>query len=161
MVRAKVLTPLYEKKRELEAEIVSLKSQCEVNNTKAKGIAEQVTDLNETFKKLEDFIDRTEKLGMEALEAVESVITEGVEALQQANKGVDTAIALLDRVTAEIDKKEAKLTEIEAQKKDRIKEINRENEKLEVKKRDLDIYFNRLQNKYYKLGLGELVLPEE
>ena len=159
-MRSQALTPLFEKKRELETKIVTLKSQCETDERKTGEAAEALTDLNTRLNSLNKTIEEVEKLGDEAVSAVSKVIEGAEEATSAATRAVEGAYVLLGGLESRIAEKEVQLTKTTEEHRARIEEINAENGKLAVLKKDLDIYHDRLQKKYYELGLGELILPK-
>ena len=159
-MRNQVLTPLFEKKRELETLITTLKSQCEIDERKSRETAEALTDLNTRLENLNKLIEAIEQIGEEAVVSVSGVITESLEAVKGAVGLVDKTYELLRQLGAKVAESELKLENTKKEQAERLDEINRENGKLAILKKDLDIYRDRLEKKAYELGFGELILPK-
>ena len=119
------LSPLFEKKRELEVLINTLKSQCEIEGLKSKEAAEAVTDLNQRIENLKGLIEDVEKIGEEAVVVVSRVITEGIEATRQAIRGVDGAFELIRRLDTKVAESEAKLANMKDEQAVRLKAHSR------------------------------------
>ena len=152
-MRSQALTPLFEKKRELETKIATLKSQCEVEEGKTRGASEALTDLNIRLDSLNKLIGEVEKLGDEAVSAVSKVIEGGQEAASEATRAVDGAYVLLRGIESKIAEKESQLAKTKEEQEARIREINEENAKLEVRKKDLQIYQGRIEARAEELGI--------
>src|SRR3990167_8177770 len=126
-MRSQALTPLFEKKRELETKIVTLKSQCETDERKSGEAAEALTDLNTRLDSLNKTIEEVEKLGDEAVSAVSKVIEGAEEATSAATRAVEGAYVLLRGLESRIAEKEAQLAKTTGENLARMEEINAEN----------------------------------
>ena len=157
-MQTKILTPLYEKKRELEASIVSLKSQFEIAERNSKEASANATDLSDRIARLGVEIEEMEKGAVEATKSAQGAVSEGIMGVKEVISTFEKGIQAIKALDARLEGTISKIAEAEKTEKEILEEINRENGKLEVFRRDLDIYKTRLERKYKELGLGELIL---
>ena len=159
-MRSQALTPLFERKRELEAQITALATQVETDGTKAKAVADDLADKTARLENLNTLLADIDKLGEEAVEAVSGVINDSTGTAKRAVGLVEAYLKLIEDLDRQVGERELKLENIKKESTERLEEITRENGVLEVKRKDIDIYADRLQAFYYKHNLGELILPK-
>lgn len=152
------LTPLFEKKRELEAQITVLISKIEMKARDFNLVAEASTDVRQQIIALNKMVASINTMGEEAIQAVESLIEQATRALAEANQATTESLSFLKTIEALIVQRIDELHTVEKTSKARLEEIKREGQVLEKTRSDIEVYVQRLQKKYDEMGMGKLLL---
>lgn len=152
------LQPLQNEKRELELAINGLKSQRDIALRETTEASASLADIIQRTKDLSDEVDQLATDAISASRAAKECVNTGVQAVQDTQNVVtflETSLKSLEQV---LDKISSDIEKAKTAHKTQLAEIARENEALGVRKRDLDIYTERLKKKYAELDLGDLRL---
>lgn len=149
---------LGERKRELELETNKAQSIYDVETKKAGEAAVAATALQQRVEDLVVSVEEAEGLGLEGVKKASEAIASATEILREIGKISEGALESVKKVDAVIAKRMEELKLAKEEDAQRTLLIVKEGEKLNILKKDLDIYRNRLQTRYNELGLGELIL---
>lgn len=153
-----VLTPVYQKKKELEAEIAALAQKRDIEKRRCDEAVEAADAVHKRLKDLESTIELVGKHGEEIVGNLSRIIDEAKLTVDSSVAVIDNTMNILNKLDGEINVKIASVKKLDGEEKARIQKINLENDKLDVRRRDLQIYFDRLQKRFDEHGLGKLIL---
>lgn len=149
---------LGEAKRKLELATNEAKSVYESETKKANDAAEAATALQTRIEELTRSIQEIGDLGNVSIEKASEAILAAIEILKEVGRISESALAGVKKADDTITKRLEELAAAKEEGKKRSEVMVREGERLNVLKKDLDIYRNRLQTRYNEQGLGELIL---
>lgn len=149
---------LYDKKREIETEIAGLKVREETERRRFREAAAAADGLDERVKDLEEQVVAVQKLSDEAVTVCHQLINQTTETMQESERMIEASEQILIALQAEITVQELVLKGFERREKERLAHVAKETERLDTMRVDLHLYKERLQEKYYELGLGKLNL---
>lgn len=152
------LTPLYEKKHELEKLIVRLVQKSEVEDRKFKESAEAATAVQDRITQLESTILDMTQIGEDAVLALTETVTKTIQVMEVSDACIKKTTEILQKLEYSIKNRISRLEEIKTSQNIRSMDILRENENLEIRKKDLSIYQKRIEKFYKDNDLGEVIL---
>jgi len=158
MARQEVLTPVYQKKILLEEECSKLAQKRDIEDQKFKDAAASATEVSIRLEELKKTVEDVAKHGESALDTLSSIIKE-------ASMTVDSSLAIINHTMDIMTKLDGKITEriesikkLDAEEQTRLDRIVADNNKLDLRRKDLQIYHERLQLKFDEHGLGKVIL---
>lgn len=149
---------LGEEKRRIELATNVAKSVYESETKKANDAAEAATVLQTRIEELSRSVQEVGNLGNISIEKADDTITAAVEVLREVGRISESALESIKRADLTITKRLEELVVAKEEDARRNEMLVKEGERLNVLKKDLDIYRKRLQTRYNELGLGELIL---
>lgn len=155
--RKAALYPIFEKKKIIEDEIVKLKAQREAKDLELKQAEQKVVELGIKITEAnENLAGLTEALSALSDESLKS-LSSHLSYLQDASAVVDGYFLIVKGLEFKIKNQETILAKIFEDQKQAREQISKEESRLGVIKKDLDIYRNRLQEKINEHGLQDQI----
>jgi len=152
------LTPLYQKKRELEVEIGKLAEIRDTEKRKSEEAIAAKIDLEKQLRVLNELIETIEKAGESAMDELVKIVTRALTTSESCIATIDGTMAMLGRLDSAMSEKIARIKKLDEDEKSRLSRIAQDNQKLDIRERDLQIYQERLQKKFDEVGLGKIIL---
>lgn len=156
MAQNLALTPLYNKKRELETLIATLHSQKDIALRESTEASENVTEIRTRIAKLEEEVASMEKEALESLTKAGEAVLKGIEAVKDGRQVVEGVVSMLKALETRVDELIAKAEKSKEDHKNTLAEISRENELIDASWRDVKVIKGRLQKKSDELNLGPI-----
>lgn len=153
MARAQTLQPVYQKKRELEAEVAALAVSRDTAKQQAAEAVEAVGALEERRKGIAGLIDGLVATAKEALAILSATVAQAASVQKTASDAVSEAKTALRSLELRIEQEGIVLAQIRDEQKARLAEIARENDKLGVRERDIDVMRVRIIRRAEELGI--------
>ncbi len=152
------ITALAQRKRELETELAGLKSQNEIAARKGAELAEGATALVERIRDLEKQILDLDTAATDAIESAKNASRKASETFSGINTLLDDGLRLLEAITKKADDQAKRHGEFLEEEKTKREYLLEEGVKLDVRKKDVEVFKKRLQEFYTKHNLGTVIL---
>ena len=152
------IQPLQEKKHALELELNKLRSQEEIYRRKTEEASQNATALENRLETLKGSLSNNARVAQEIAEFTQSLIGRAMGLLHDAALSIDRSQQGLNDLTVRLGTVEKREIEIGILLDERHQELVREEERLNIRAKDLEIYKTRLQKKYDELQLGPLLV---
>jgi hypothetical protein len=149
---------LGEKKRQVEVETNKATSIYETESKKAAEATDLVTSLHTKISELTDVSEQINNLGTDSVKEANDAVAASIVVLRSMGNIADAILLAVAKADGVITQRIEDLNKAKADFATKNEEQVKEGERLQVLKKDLDIYRNRLQIRYNELGLGDLIL---